>query len=102
MNKKTKQKNKSSIIEKNSKEKIDIEPVAYETQYYDYANIEDEQSESDISELESEFSDKNDQDTILREVEEMNNKYSFISKKKTKHKKAGVSKVELKEEEYIQ
>lgn len=103
MKKNTNQKSKASCIEKKTKEKFDIEPVAYETQYYDYENVEDEQSESDISELESDFSDKNDQDTILREVEEMNNKYSFIRKKKTKHKKEKcVSKDELKEEEYIQ
>lgn len=101
MKKNTKQK-KKTFIEKHSKEKTEPEPVAYDTQYYDYEIVDDEQSESDVSELESDFSDKNDHETILREVEEMNNKYSFIAKKKPKRKNGNVKKVELKEEEYLQ
>ena len=79
-------------------------PIAYDTLYYDFESIQvNEMSDSEISEQESDISDKNDQETVLREVEEMNNKYSFISIK-TEKKKKRISKEKkeiLEEEEYI-
>ena len=84
------------------KQVVDPQPEAYDTLYYDFEHIEDEQSDSEVSEIESEVSEKNEQEHNLREVEEMNNKYSFIKdttpgKKKNSNKKTE----ELKEEEYI-
>jgi len=96
-------KNTEKKINYNIKKEI---PVAYDTEYYDYELVVDEDKSdlSDIeSDIESDLSDKNDQDTVLREVEEMNNKYSFLTLKKPKNKKEKKIEVktELKEEEYI-
>ena len=88
------------------KKKKDI-PVAYETEYYEYETIENEESDTDVSDLESDISDKNDQDVILKEVEEMNNKYSFLkinTKNKTEFKKSKQPEKkteELQEEAYL-
>lgn len=62
-------------------------PVPYETEYYEFEQIdcEKEESDSEVSEMESDISDKNDQEIILKEVEEMNNNYSFVNFKKKKH-----------------
>ena len=85
-------------------------PIAFDTDYLEYETVtndndnEDIISETDISELESDMSDKNDQEQILKEVEEMNNKYSFIPKKKKKIKKKHKENnktIELKEEVYL-
>ena len=99
-NKKTNKKKIQNCYIKNEKD-----PVAYDILYNDYETIEkqnsDIESESDISELESEISDKNDNENILKEVEEMNNKYSFLIQKKQKNTKSKENSIELKEEEYI-
>ena len=55
-------------------------PIAYETEYYEFETVENEEkdyeeSDTDISDLESDISDKNDQEVILKEVEEMNNTF---------------------------
>jgi len=72
------------------KKREDI-PIAYETEYYEYETIEYEEkdeSDADISDLESDISDKNDQEIILKEVEEMNNQYSFLKVKLNKKKES--------------
>ena len=95
---------KNNFKKQPSKSKCkDPEPVAYDTLYYDFETVDEYQSESEASELESEVSDKNDQENIYKEEEEMNNKYSFLipSKEKKKLEKVHHSKTELKEEEYI-
>ena len=81
------------------KKKQKDNPIAYETEYYEYEAIENdyEESDTDTSDLESDISDKNDQEVILKEVEEMNNKYSFINVQ-SKKKKESTLKLEKKEE----
>ena len=78
-------------------------PVAYDTEYDEYETIEYEDSDAEISDLESDISDKNDQEVILKEVEEMNNKYSFLNLKPSKKKECTKDKctIELKEESYL-
>ena len=65
-------------------------PQAYTTEYDEYEHIEYDdnnvyESDADISDLESEYSEKNEEDIILKEVEEMNNNYSFLKNKPKKN-----------------
>ena len=88
------------------KNKKDV-PIAYDTEYDEYQTIEyehneKEESDTDISDLESDISDKNDQEVILKEVEEMNNNYSFLNiKPKKKKETIKTETVELVEESYL-
>ena len=91
-------------MKKNKKEfpqAYDIEYDEYETIEYD--NNEKDESDTEISDLESDISDKNDQEIILKEVEEMNNNYSFLNLKSSKNKKdiKKIDNSELKEESYL-
>ena len=83
-------------------------PVAYDIEYDEYETIEYEnyeknESDIEISDLESDISDKNDQETIIKEIEEMNNNYSFLNIKPTQKKniKEKTDMIELKEESYL-
>ena len=84
-------------------------PVAYDIEYDEYETIEydehdKEESDTDISDLESDISDKNDQEVILKEVEEMNNNYSFLHEKQKKIKDSSSKELphnELQEETYL-
>jgi len=92
-------------MKKNKKEN----PIAYTTDYdeyetieYDESNIDESDTDLDISDLESDISDKIDEEVILKEVEEMNNNYSFLNlktKKKNESTKAEI--IELEEEKYL-
>ena len=93
-------------MKKNKKEN----PIAYDIDYdeyetIEYENNEKEESDTEISDLESDISDKNDQEVILKEVEEMNNNYSFLNIKPKKKKDTNISKesenTELQEEPYL-
>ena len=86
------------------KKKKKENPVAYDIDYDEYETIEyDEKEESDleISDLESDISDKNDQEVILKEVEEMNKSYSFLNIKQKKKKEGIKQNNELQEEKYL-
>ena len=90
---------------KKSKKEI---PIAYDIDYDEFETIEydcneKEESDTEISDLESDISDKNDQEIILKEVEEMNNKYSFLNLKSSKNRKdiKKIDNSELKEESYL-
>ena len=80
-------------------------PIAYETEFYEYETVEideKEESDTDISDFESEISDKNDQEVILKEVEEMNNNYSFLTVKSSNKKcKKTINQSVLVEEPYL-
>ena len=90
--------------EKTKEKHIEI-PISYDTEYYNYEIIEDNFSESDLSELDSEISDKHEEENNLKEVEEMNNNYSFLipakNKTKPKNKISKENTFQLKEEEYL-
>jgi hypothetical protein len=95
--KKTKQNDKGKVS------KIKSDPIAYDTEYFDFATIDDYKSDSDISELESEISEKNEDDIFnVKDVEELNNKYSFIKQKTQLTRKVNVDTNELKKEEYLE
>lgn len=81
-------------------------PVAYTTEYDEYETIECDDSDADVSDLESDISDKVDEETILKEVEEMNNNYSFLTLKTKKKnestkEKTKTESIELEEEKYL-
>ena len=78
-------------------------PIAYDAEYYEYQTI-DYASDTDVSEIESEISEKNEaENTATHDLEEYNNKYSFIkkTKKEVKSNKKTNEKKLLEEEEYI-
>ena len=78
-------------------------PIAYDAEYYEYQTV-DYNSDTDISEVDSEVSEKNEgENTTTHDLEEYNNKYSFIkkSKKEVKINKKIEEKMVLEEEEYI-
>lgn len=82
-----------------------VTPLAFDTDYLEYETVpnDGETSESEMSEIDSEISDKNDQESISKEIEEMNNNYSFlkVNVKKKVPKKSEKPHEILKEEEYL-
>ena len=78
-------------------------PIAYDAEYYEYQTIEYQSDSDNISDIESEISEKNDQENNYNhDVEEYNNNYSFINKKLKKEDKPDLKKEEAKKEKDIE
>lgn len=90
---------------KKNNSKKQPEPVAYDLEYFDYESIQVQSeyaSDSEISDVQSNISEQVE-DNDLKNIEELNNAYSFIvpNRKEKKVAKKNNDKPELEYEDYI-